>query len=197
MRSNRNCLIVPRLATRSSESVELPILEFQGKTPRIHPSCYIAPSATVVGDVTIEEDSNVWPHAVIRGDLNSIRIGKRASIQDCCVIHVDRDHPVVLGDQVLMGHGAVAHGCHVGNNVLIGIRAVVLDGVKIGDWVLVAAGSLLTEGTTIPSKSLVMGIPGKVVKELEERHLAMIQEGNKEYVRLGRIYKDEAGKAQT
>lgn len=95
-----------------------------------------------------------------------------------------------------MGHGAVAHGCHVGSNVLIGTRAIVLDGVKIGDWVIVAAGSLLTEGTNIPSKSLVMGVPGKVIKELEERHLTMINAGNEGYVYLGQTYKERVDKAQ-
>jgi len=175
----------------------LPILEFEGKKPRIHPSCYVASNATIVGDVTIGEDSNIWPNAVIRGDWNSVNIGKRASIQDCCVIHVDPSHPLAFGDRVLMGHGAIAHGCHVGSNVLIGTRSIVLDGVKIGDWVIIAAGTLLTEGTDVPSKSLVMGAPGKVVKELEDRHLTMISAGNEGYVYLGRTYRDEVDKAQT
>ena len=173
----------------------MPILEFEGKKPRIHPTCYVAPSATIVGDVIIEEDSNVWPNAVIRADLNRVHIGKSASIQDCCVIHVDTDHPVIFGDGILMGHGAIAHGCQVGNNVLIGIKAVILDGVKIGDWVIIAAGSLLTEGTEIPSRSLVMGSPARVVKELEERHFRMISRGNERYVNLGRTYRNRVAKA--
>ncbi len=175
----------------------MPILEFEGKKPRIHPSCYVASNATIVGNVTIGEDSNIWPNAVIRGDLNSVSIGKRASIQDCCVIHVDESHPVNFGDRVLMGHGAIAHGCYVGSNVLIGTRAVVLDGVRIGDWAIIAAGSLLTEGTVVPSKSLVMGAPGKVVRELEDRHFTMISSGSVRYVYLGQTYRDRVDKAQT
>ena len=191
----KQLIISPPLGSRCvpSEARCLPVLEFEGKKPRIHSTCYVAPTATIVGDVIMEEDSNVWPNAVIRADLNRIHIGKSASIQDCCVIHVDADHPAVFGDRTLMGHGAIAHGCQVGNNVLIGIRAVILDGVKIGDWVIIAAGSLLTEGTEIPSKSLVMGSPGKVVKELEERHFRMISRGNERYVKLGRTYRDRVG----
>jgi carbonic anhydrase/acetyltransferase-like protein (isoleucine patch superfamily) len=175
----------------------LSILEFNGKKPRIHPSCYVACSATIVGDVTIGEDSNIWPNAVVRGDLNSVKIDTGVSIQDCCVIHVDPTHPVTFGDRVLMGHCAVAHGCRVGNNVLIGIRAIVLNDVTIGDWVIVAAGSLVTEGTDIPSHSIVMGAPAKVVKTLEERHLKMIVEGTEGYVRLGQAYRHMAGTAAT
>lgn len=139
----------------------MPILEFDDKKPRIHPSCYVASNPTIIGDVTLGEDSNIWPNTVIRGDSNSINIGKRASIQDCCVIHADQNHPVIFGDRVLMGHMAIAHGCHVGSNVLIGIRSVVLDGARIGDWSIVAAGFVVTEDTDIPPRSLALGIPAK------------------------------------
>jgi carbonic anhydrase/acetyltransferase-like protein (isoleucine patch superfamily) len=141
----------------------------------------------VVGDVTIGEDSSIWPNAVIRGDLNSVKTGAGTSIQDCCVIHVDPTSQVVLGNRVLMGHSAVAYGCHVENNVLIG--TVILNGATTGDWTIIAAGSLLTEGTDVPSHSLVMGSPAKITGALEEKHLKMISEGTESYVRLGQIYK--------
>ncbi len=167
----------------------MPILEFNGKKPNIHPSCYVAPNATIIGDVTLGEESSVWPNAVIRGDVNKIAIGARTSVQDNCVVHVTRKNPTVIGDEVIMGHSAIAHACTVGNHVLIGMGAAVLDKASIGDWVIVAAGAVVTEKAVIPSKSLVAGIPAKVIKSLSPQHMERIKLGAEAYIDLSRKYK--------
>ena len=167
----------------------MPILEFDGKKPNIHPSCYVAPSATIIGDIILGEESSVWPNAVIRGDVNKITIGARTSVQDNCVVHVTRETPTIIGDEVIMGHGAIAHACTVGNHVLIGMGAIVLDKASVGDWVIVAAGAVVTEKAVIPSKSLVAGIPAKVIKTLSPQHMERIRLGAEAYVDLSRKYK--------
>ena len=148
------------------------IRSFQGVNPRLHPSVFVADGAQVIGDVEIGEDSSVWYNTVLRGDVNSIRIGRRSNIQDLTMMHVHKGrHPCVVGDDVTVGHRVVLHGCRVGNRVLVGIGAVLLDGVVIEDDSFVAAGSLLTPGTLVPAGSMVMGAPGKVKRVLtaEER----------------------------
>jgi len=170
----------------------LPLLEFDGKKPNIHPSCYVAPNATIIGDVILGEGSSVWLNAVIRGDVNKIAIGARTSVQDNCVVHVTRETPTIIGDGVIMGHGAIAHACTVGNHVLIGMGAAVLDKASIGDWVIVAAGAVVTEKAVIPSKSLVAGIPAKVIKSLSPQHMERIKLGAEAYVNLSRRYKTQS-----
>jgi carbonic anhydrase/acetyltransferase-like protein (isoleucine patch superfamily) len=148
------------------------IRSFQGVHPRLHPSVFLADGAHVIGDVQIGEDSSVWYNTVLRGDVNAIRIGLRSNIQDLTMVHVNKGrHPCVVGDDVTVGHHVVLHGCRVGNRVLVGIGAVLLDGVVIEDDSFVAAGTLLTPGTFVPAGSMVMGAPGKVKRVLtpEER----------------------------
>lgn len=148
------------------------IRSFQGVHPRLHPSVFLADGAQVIGDVQIGEDSSVWYNTVLRGDVNAIRIGLRSNIQDLTMVHVNKGrHPCVVGDDVTVGHHVVLHGCRVGNRVLVGIGAVLLDGVVIEDDSFVAAGTLLTPGTFVPAGSMVMGAPGKVKRVLtpEER----------------------------
>jgi carbonic anhydrase/acetyltransferase-like protein (isoleucine patch superfamily) len=150
----------------------MPIRPFAGHTPRLHSSVFVADGAEVIGDVEIGEDSSVWYNTVLRGDVNSIRIGRRTNIQDFTVLHVHRERfPCTVGDDVTVGHHTVVHGCTVGNRVLVGIAAVVLDGVVIEDDCFVAAGTLLTPGSRVPAGSMVMGAPGKVKRMLtpEER----------------------------
>lgn len=166
----------------------MPFLEFNGKSPKIHPTCYVASNATLIGDVNLGEESSVWPNAVIRGDVNKIIIGARTSIQDNCVLHVTTKNPTIIGDDVIMGHGAIAHACTVGNHVLIGIGAIILDGAVIEDRVIVAAGAVVTEGTHVPSGILVAGVPAKVMKSLDSKHLERIRLGIEVYVRLSRKY---------
>jgi carbonic anhydrase/acetyltransferase-like protein (isoleucine patch superfamily) len=144
------------------------IRSFQGITPRLHPSVFVADGAHVIGDVEIGEDSSVWYNTVLRGDVNSIRIGRRSNIQDLTMVHVHKGrHPCVVGDDVTVGHHVVFHGCRVGNRVLVGIGAIILDGVVIEDDSFIAAGTLLTPGTLVPAGSMVMGAPGKIKRVLK------------------------------
>ena len=145
------------------------ILEYKGVAPQLAQSAYLAPGACVVGDVHVGEESSLWFNVVVRGDVNSIRIGNRTNIQDGTVIHVTRDtHPTTIGNDVSVGHSVTLHGCAVHDNCLIGIGAIVLDGAEIGASSLVAAGTVVAPGTKIPPQSLVMGSPGRVKRGLTE-----------------------------
>src|SRR5579871_4183586 len=142
---------------------------FRGQMPRVHPTAYIDPSAQVIGDVEIGEESSVWPSVVIRGDVNRIRIGRRSNVQDGTVVHVMKDtHATLIGDNVTIGHAAVIHGCTIEDQCLVGMGAIVLNGARIGSGSIVAAGALLVEGADIPPRSLVMGSPGKVKRALSD-----------------------------
>jgi carbonic anhydrase/acetyltransferase-like protein (isoleucine patch superfamily) len=145
---------------------------FQGVSPRLHPSVFVADGAQVIGDVEIGEDSSVWYNTVLRGDVNPIRIGRRTNLQDLTMLHVHKGgFPCAVGDDVTVGHHVVLHGCTIGNRVLVGIGAVILDGVIVEEDSFIAAGTLLTPGTVVPRGSMVMGAPGKVKRALtsEER----------------------------
>ena len=135
---------------------------------------YIAPNATVLGQVELGENASVWFGAVVRGDVEKIFIGKGSNIQDLSVLHVDPGCPIEIGENVTVGHKVMLHGCKIGNNSLIGINSVILNNVEIGDNCLIGANTLLTEGTKIPNNSLVMGSPGKVKKEVDELSLIHI-----------------------
>ena len=149
------------------------IRAIRGVMPRLHPSVFVAEGARIMGDVEIGEDSSVWYNTVIRGDVNSIRIGARTNIQDLTMVHVEKGtHPTRLGDDVTVGHHVVVHGCTIGNRVLVGIGAIVLNGVIVEDDVFIAAGTLLTPGTHVPSGSMVMGSPGKVKRPLTDAERA-------------------------
>jgi carbonic anhydrase/acetyltransferase-like protein (isoleucine patch superfamily) len=134
--------------------------------PRIHPSAFIAPNATVLGDVMIAEEASVWYGAVLRGDINRIVIGPRTNIQDAAVIHLADDFPALIGEMVTVGHSAIVHACTVDDEVLIGMGAIVLDGAEIGARSIIGANALVTTGTQIPPGSLVVGSPGKVIRQL-------------------------------
>jgi len=145
------------------------IRAFRGATPRLHPSAFVADGAQVIGNVEIGEESSVWYNTVLRGDVNTITIGARTNIQDLSVVHVEKGtHPTRIGDDVTVGHHVVVHGCTIGNRVLVGIGTIVLNGVVIEDDAFVAAGTLLTPGTRVPSGSMVMGSPGKVKRPLTD-----------------------------
>jgi carbonic anhydrase/acetyltransferase-like protein (isoleucine patch superfamily) len=152
------------------------IRKFKGSAPRIDASAYIDPSAQVIGDVEIGEESSVWMNVVIRGDVNRIRVGRRTNIQDLTMVHVMRDrHPTIIGDEVTIGHSAIVHGVTIEDRVLIGMGAVLLNGVHVESDCVIAAGTLLTEGTRIPTRSLVMGRPGKVKRPLTDEETAEIR----------------------
>jgi carbonic anhydrase/acetyltransferase-like protein (isoleucine patch superfamily) len=149
---------------------------YRGIMPRVHPTVYIDESAQIIGDVEIGEESSVWMSVVIRGDVHRIRIGCRSNVQDGTVVHVMKDtHPTLIGDDVTIGHAAVVHGCTVEDRCLIGMGAILLNGVRVGSGSIVAAGTLLPEGAQVPARSLVMGSPGKVKRALEDREVAEIQ----------------------
>ena len=144
---------------------------FNDTAPVISPGCFIAPDAAIIGDVEIREESSVWFGAVLRGDINCIRVGACVNIQDRAVLHVDHDTPCILGDWVSVGHSAVVHGATVEDGCLIGMGAVVLSHTHIGAGSVIGAGAVITEGMEIPPRSLVLGVPGKVVRTLEaDRH---------------------------
>ena len=156
---------------------------YKGITPRVHSTAFVDPSAQVIGDVEIGEASSVWMNAVVRGDVHWIRIGARSNVQDCTVVHVmNGTHPTTIGDDVTIGHGAIVHGCTLRNRILIGMGAILLNGVVVGDDSIVAAGTLLTEGSQVPPRSLVMGSPGKVRRELNAEDVASIRVYAERYV---------------
>jgi carbonic anhydrase/acetyltransferase-like protein (isoleucine patch superfamily) len=157
---------------------------YRGRLPVVHPTAYVDEAAQVIGDVEIGAESSVWMHAVVRGDVNTIRIGTRSNVQDGVIIHVMHEtHPTVVGDDVTIGHGAIVHGCTVGNRVLIGMGAILLNGVIVGEDTIVAAGTLLPEGTIVPPRSMVMGSPGKVRRLLTKAEIASILDYAQNYVR--------------
>jgi carbonic anhydrase/acetyltransferase-like protein (isoleucine patch superfamily) len=149
----------------------------------------IAPGAVVLGDVTIGAESSVWFNAVVRGDSEKIVIGGQTNVQDLCVLHADPGFPCVLGDRVTLGHGAIVHGATVADDCLIGMRAVVMNGARIGAGSIVGVGAVVTEGTIIPSNSLVLGTPGKVIRATEPRDLERIRHAAEHYVSAARSYR--------
>ena len=159
------------------------IRSLEGKTPKIHPSCFVSETAYIVGDVEIGENTNIWPGAVIRGDYGRIIIGKACSIQDNCVLHTD-DY-LELGDNVLMTHGAVVHGGKVGSNVLIGVNAVLLEDTDVEDHVFIGAGAIVRGH--VPANSLVIGVPGKV-RPLSEKQAERLQNPTARYVENGKRF---------
>jgi len=167
---------------------------YKGITPRVHPTAYVDLSAQVIGDVEIGEASSIWMNAVVRGDVHWIRIGARSNVQDGCVVHVMNDtHPTTIGDDVTIGHGAIVHGCTLHDRILIGMGAILLNGVVVGDDSIVAAGTLLTEGTRVPPRSLVMGAPGKVRRHLSDDDIASIRVYADRYVEYRLDYMNAAG----
>ena len=165
------------------------IKAYKGVTPTIADTAFIEDTAVIVGDVVIEADSSVWFHSVVRGDVNSIRIGRRTNVQDLSLLHVTHDtYPLILGDDVTVGHHVVLHGCTIQNRVLIGMGAVLMDGVVVGDDCIIGAGALVTEHTKIPPGSLVIGSPARVKRPLREAELSWLKESARNYVRYARDY---------
>ena len=142
------------------------------KTPQIHPSVFVAPNATVLGNITIGEHSSVFFGAVIRDEHASVTIGQRTNIQDNCVLHNDADFPLIVGNDCTIGHGVILHGCTVGDNTLVGMGAIVLNGAVIGRDCIIGAGAVVPQNAVIPDGSLVLGMPGKVRREVTEEEKA-------------------------
>ncbi|MFH1223166.1 MAG: gamma carbonic anhydrase family protein [Pseudomonadota bacterium] len=152
---------------------------------------FVAESAAVVGEVVLHKNTSVWYNAVLRADVAKIEIGEGSNIQDGCVCHVDFDKPVVVGKGVTVGHNATLHACKIGDNSLIGMSAVVLDGAEVGEECLIGAGSVVTPGAKIPPRSLVVGIPGTVARKLKDEEVEGIKYNGLVYIELAKEYKRE------
>jgi carbonic anhydrase/acetyltransferase-like protein (isoleucine patch superfamily) len=166
------------------------VYSFGGHTPRIHESAWIAPTATLIGNVVVEEKASVWFGAVLRGDDpdHEIRVGARTSVQDNCVLHVSARGPTVIGEEVTIGHGAVLESCHIGRGALIGMNAVVLQGAVIGEEALIAAGAVVGAESEIPARHLAAGSPARVKKELGGESLRWVTHSADHYVALSARY---------
>ena len=158
------------------------ILPYGGKTPQVAEDAYIAPNATLIGDVTIEAGASVWFGAVLRGDDEAIRVGAGSNVQDNAVVHADRGYPTIIGSGVTVGHAAIVHGAKVGDGALIGMGATVLNGARIGPGCLVGANALVTEHKAFPGGSLIVGAPAKVVRTLDEAELERLRDSARNYV---------------
>ncbi len=168
------------------------LYSFNGKSPVVHPSVFLAAGSRVIGDVELGENVSIWFNTVIRGDVERVRIGKNSNIQDNATIHVTNfTNPTWVGENVTVGHGAVLHGCTIKDGVLVGMNAVVLDRAVIGEQSLVAAGAVVRPGMVVPPRSLVAGIPAKVVKELSERELEIVRVGATNYVMYVQHFRGE------
>lgn len=172
------------------------LLSFDGKHPRVDPAAFIAPGARLIGDVEIGAEASIWYNCVIRGDVNRIRIGARTNIQDGSVVHVDSPkpgreagHPTIIGDDVLIGHLAMVHGCVLHDRAFVGLGAIVMDGCEIEGGAMLAAGAMLTPGRHIPSGQLWAGRPAKYVRDLSEEELAGHRQGVAHYVALAKAHR--------
>lgn len=163
------------------------IHSFKGKTPKISEKAFVAESAQIIGNVTIGE-STVLFNAVIRGDRTNISIGNNTSIQDNAVIHADPDFLTEVGDNVTIGHASVLHGCKINSNVLIGMNSTILNGAQIGSFSIIGAGAVVTQGANIPERSMVLGVPGKVIRKVTDEEITMIQHAAEIYVDLRKEY---------
>lgn len=175
-----------------SQIREQQIIPYKGIVPRIHESVFIAHGARIIGDVSIGADSSVWFNAVVRGDVNSIRIGERVNIQDLCMLHVThKKFSLSIDSNVTIGHNAVLHGCTIRDTVLLGMGAIILDGAVIGRNTLVAAGAVVRERTKIPEGVLVAGVPARVVRELDAGEIEGIEQSANNYVHYVNTYKEQ------
>ncbi len=172
------------------------LLNFKGKNPKIDQNVFIAEGAKIIGEVEIGEDSSIWFNCVLRGDENFIKIGKRTNIQDLTTLHIwhrlfdesgkmiDAGYPVIIGDDVTIGHNCIIHACQIHSRCLIGMHACVMDNVEIGEDSIVGAGSVVTKGKKFPPHSLILGNPAKFIRELKEEEIALIIESAQNYVRF-------------
>ena len=166
------------------------LIKYEGITPDIHSTVFVAPGSMIIGNVVIGEDSSVWFNTVLRGDLEPILIGCRTNIQDGTVIHMDKEIPCLIGDDVTIGHSAILHSCSIGNEALIGMGAILLTGCKIGERAIVAAGTLVREGQDIPAGTIAMGVPAQVRREVTEEELERVRHGKDDYVVRSKIMQD-------
>ena len=171
------------------------IVTFQGNTPQVSPEAFIAETAALIGDVTVGPDSSVWYGAVIRGDCSRITVGCGTSIQDNAVLHTEIGHPLTIGDNVTIGHGAIVHCASVGSNTLIGMGAILLDGAVIGADCVIGAGAVVRENAVVPPGTLMVGVPAKCVRELSPEQIALL-DGASHYAALSKAYLEERGQRE-
>ena len=169
------------------------LITLRGKTPQVSPEAFVAETAALIGDVTVGADSSVWFGAVIRGDNEPIKVGNGTSIQDNAVLHTEKGHPLTIGDNVTVGHGAIVHCSSVGSNCLIGMGAILLDGAVIGDHCIIGAGAVVKENAVVPAGTMMVGIPAKPVRTLGQEQIAFL-DGTSPYVGLAHEYLEELGK---
>ena len=165
------------------------IRDFNSVTPKVHETAFVAPNSTVIGDVVIGANSTIWYNAVLRGDIASIVVGDNTNIQEGCILHCKKGADVKIGSHVTIGHGAILHSCHIGNNTLIGMGAIVLDDSEIGNNCLIAAGSVVTSRTKMPAGSLIAGSPAEIKRVLTEQEILDIKSNANEYINLLKFYK--------
>lgn len=164
------------------------ITKFKEYNPDIHSSCFIADNACIIGKVKMCEDASIWFGAVLRGDANSIYVGRESNIQDNCTVHVDADSPVHIGEDITIGHNAIIHGCTIGDCTLIGMGSIIMNGAVIGSETIVGAGSLITENKNIPSGVLCMGSPARVIRKLTDEEKRNLKHTAESYVKESKDY---------
>ena len=164
------------------------IRAFEGKTPNIAKSAYVATNVTLIGDVNIGDDASIWFQSVLRADINSISIGAKTNIQDGCMLHITKKHPLVVGERVTVGHGAILHGCTIASDCLIAMGTIILDGAVIEERCIIGAGTVVPPGMTIKSGSLALGSPAKVIRELTRDDIERIDQGWRNYIDYARRF---------
>jgi len=170
------------------------IMKYKGISPNLGKNVFLAPGVHVIGSVEIGEYASVWFNCVLRGDIDSITVGRRTNIQDLTVIHPNQGQPVIIEDDVTIGHSCILHGCKIGKGSLIGMGAVILNDAVIGENCLVAARSLITERKVFPANSFIMGSPAKVIRELTSKELALMKYSAQSYLEKGQEYLEENNK---
>ncbi|ADU66505.1 gamma carbonic anhydrase family protein [Desulfurispirillum indicum] len=163
---------------------------YRGVTPTVHESCFVAPTAVLIGDLVLAPQASIWYGAILRADVNFIRVGARTNIQDGAVVHVNGNpsHPTVIGEDVTVGHNVTLHGCHIGDRVLVGMGAIVLNGATIGDDCVIGAGAVVKQGMDIPAGSMVVGNPAVIKRQLSEQERAFLLKSSKTYTDLAEEY---------
>ena len=168
----------------------MPVYALGSKKPKIHSTAFLAPNATVIGDVVIGARTSIWPGAVLRGDYGYIRIGADCSIQDNVVVHCSAVNPGIVGDGVTVAHGAIVHACRIGDECLIGAGAIIFDGARVGKHSILGVGAVVPEGKRIPSRSVAVGVPARVTRRTTSEDVRSIRESYRAYVRMARRYLD-------
>ncbi len=167
------------------------IYQLGERRPEIHPSAWVADSAQVIGSIHLAENASVWYGAVLRGDNDRITVGRNSNVQDGSVLHVDTGTPLLIGDDVTVGHQVMLHGCSIGNGTLVGIQSVILNGARIGRNSIVGAGALVTEGKEFPDGVLIVGSPAKVLRELTPEQIARVQMSARHYVAQAQLHREQ------